>query len=108
MLMATITHATEPNRSSRLKGFPKVDLLQPLRQWVDQLEVSDRQMAHFICWLIPCDCPFERDIHLLGLKLHIPPMCKLNPLYNEFVCLRFRALSYLTDVCHEDITRYIC
>lgn len=106
--MATMIHASNHNQSSRFKSWLKIDLLQPLRQWVDQIEVSDRQMAHLICWLIPCECPFERDLHLLGWKLHIPPMCKLNPLYNEFVYLRFRALSYLADVCQEDITRYIC
>lgn len=106
--MATMIHTSNHNQFSRLKSWLKIDLLQPLRQWVDQIEISDRQMAHLICWLIPCECPFERDIHLLGLQLHIPPMCKLNPLYNEFVYLRFRALSYLADVCQEDITRYIC
>ncbi|MHC5727587.1 MAG: Mo-dependent nitrogenase C-terminal domain-containing protein, partial [Nostoc sp.] len=34
------------------------------------------------------------------------PMCKLNPLYNELVYLRFRALCYLVDQCGEDIQSY--
>ncbi|WP_333281761.1 MULTISPECIES: Mo-dependent nitrogenase C-terminal domain-containing protein [unclassified Microcoleus] len=37
---------------------------------------------------------------------HIPPMCKLNPLYEELVGLRFRSLSFLADVCGEDVTPY--
>lgn len=43
-----------------------------------------------------------------GRTYHIPPLCKLNPLYNEVMALRFRALSYLSDTCGEDITPYIC
>jgi hypothetical protein len=43
----------------------------------------------------------------LGRKLfHIPPLCKLNPLYEEVVSLRFRALCYLADECGEDVTPY--
>ncbi|MEH1922571.1 Mo-dependent nitrogenase C-terminal domain-containing protein [Nostoc sp.] len=56
---------------------------------------------------IPAQCPFERDITLFGRKLlHIPPMCKLNPLYEEVVGLRFKALCYLADECGEDVTAY--
>ena len=47
-----------------------------------------------------------RNIQLFKWRLHIPPLCHLNPFYNEFVMLRFRALSYLSDVCGEDVTRY--
>ncbi|MGI0485143.1 Mo-dependent nitrogenase C-terminal domain-containing protein [Pantanalinema rosaneae CENA516] len=106
--MTTIIHSATQTRLSILKGLPKVDPLQPLRQWLDRIEIRDRQLAHLICRVIPCECPFERDLQLWIWAWHIPPMCKLNPLYNELVYLRFRALSYLTDVCCEDITRYIC
>jgi hypothetical protein len=83
------------------------DLLQPLRRWLDNIEVRDRQFAHRLCQLIPAQCPFERDINLFGKTLfHIPPLCKLNPLYEEVVSLRFRAMCYLADKCGEDVTRY--
>ncbi|MEA5580636.1 Mo-dependent nitrogenase C-terminal domain-containing protein [Nodularia harveyana UHCC-0300] len=86
---------------------PKFDLLQPLRNRLDNLEIKNRGFAHFIANLIPAQCPFERDIVLFGRKIaHIPPMCKLNPLYDEFVGLRFRALCYLVDECGEDIQTY--
>ncbi|BCL37270.1 Mo-dependent nitrogenase C-terminal domain-containing protein [Nostoc sp. MS1] len=85
----------------------KVDLLQPLRQWIDALEIQNRKVAHFIAKLIPAQCPFERDIVLFGrIIAHIPPMCKLNPLYEQFIGLRFRALCYLVDQCGEDIQSY--
>ena len=85
----------------------KLDLLQPLRQWLDKIEIHNRELAKFIAKLIPAQCPFERDIMLFGRKIaHIPPMCKLNPLYNELVYLRFRALCYLVDKCGEDIQSY--
>lgn len=82
-------------------------ILQPLRNWLDNLPISDRQLAHRLCKLIPAQCPFERDVVFLGKKLfHIPPMCKLNPLYEELVGIRFRALCYLADSCQEDISQY--
>ncbi|MBE9100535.1 Mo-dependent nitrogenase C-terminal domain-containing protein [Vacuolonema iberomarrocanum] len=83
-------------------------LLKPLRKWIDQIAVRDRRFAHLICRVIPCCCPFERDISLFGHTFHIPPLCKLNPVYDELVSLRFRALSHLADDCGEDINRYIC
>ena len=83
------------------------DLLQPVRQWLDHVEVKSPEIAHRLCQLIPAQCPFERDVKLFGRTLfHIPPMCKLNPLYEEVVGLRFRALCYLADECGEDISAY--
>ena len=85
----------------------KFDLLSPLRQWLNNLEVNDRLMAHRLCKFIPTQCPFEREIKLFGLTIFkIPPMCKLNPLYNEVVSLRFRAICYLADICGEDVSSY--
>jgi tellurite resistance protein len=83
------------------------DLLAPMREWLDHLEVQDPRLARFLCKMIPPQCPFERDVKLFGQKVvHIPPMCKLNPLYDQLVGLRFRALSYLADECQEDVTKY--
>ncbi|HBL12031.1 MAG TPA: nitrogenase [Cyanobacteria bacterium UBA11162] len=96
--------STTPTPVKPKKPF---DLLQPLRLWFDRLEVHNPELAHLICQLIPAQCPFERDVKLFGRTLfHIPPMCKLNPLYNEVVGLRFRALCYLADECGEDISTY--
>lgn len=109
--MSAITHSHDrdhfhPPIVPRKPGF---DLLAPLRRWVDRIEVKTPEFAHLICRLIPCQCAFERDLTLFGRKLfHIPALCKLNPLYNELVGLRFRALSYLTDICGEDVAQYIC
>ncbi|MEA5507084.1 Mo-dependent nitrogenase C-terminal domain-containing protein [Halotia wernerae UHCC 0503] len=83
------------------------NILQPLRQRLDSIQVRDRQLAHRLCKLIPAQCPFERDIKLFGKTLfHIPPMCKFNPLYEEVVGLRFRAMCYLADECGEDVSQY--
>ncbi|MGJ5628179.1 Mo-dependent nitrogenase C-terminal domain-containing protein [Nostoc sp. CALU 1950] len=95
---------TQLNRSI---SKPHWDILQPLRQRVENIQVRDRQLAHRLCKLIPSQCPFERDVKVFGKTLfHIPPMCKLNPLYDEVVGLRFRALCYLADECGEDVTQY--
>ncbi|MFB2939295.1 Mo-dependent nitrogenase C-terminal domain-containing protein [Aerosakkonemataceae cyanobacterium BLCC-F154] len=103
--MSTITHDHDHPIP---RGRPGFDILFPLRRWVDSLRVSDRKLAHLLCTLIPCCCPFERDVTLFDRTFHIPPLCKLNPLYYEFVALRLRALSYLADDCGEDVTKYIC
>ncbi|NEO71487.1 Mo-dependent nitrogenase C-terminal domain-containing protein [Moorena sp. SIO3H5] len=91
------------------KALPKkrVDLLKPVRQWLDQIEITDQSLARFLSKIIPGQCPFERDLKLFGhLVLHIPPLCKLNPLYDQLASLRFRALCYLVDHCGEDIQFY--
>ncbi|MBR8830706.1 MAG: hypothetical protein N5P05_000794 [Chroococcopsis gigantea SAG 12.99] len=87
---------------------PHPDVLYPLKDWLDDLEIHDPRLARFLCKMIPPQCPFERDIVLFGHKiLHIPPLCKLNPLYEQLVGLRFRSLSYLAEDCKEDISPYI-
>ena len=79
-----------------------------MRDWLDGLDIQDPRVARFLCKMIPSQCPFARDITLFGRKIvHIPPMCKINPLYEQLVGLRFRALSYLADECGEDISPYI-
>lgn len=83
------------------------DLFKPLRRWLDRVDVHNPKLAHRLCRLIPAQCPFERDVTLFGHTLfHVPPMCKLNPLYDEVVALRFRALCYLADECGEDVAIY--
>jgi hypothetical protein len=85
----------------------KFDLLRKVRQWFDAIEIDNPEFAKFIAKLIPAQCPFERDIIIFGRKIvHIPPLCKFNPLYEQFVGLRFRALCYLVDECGEDIQSY--
>ncbi|BAZ40890.1 Mo-dependent nitrogenase family protein [Calothrix sp. NIES-4101] len=86
---------------------PQKDILSPIRNWLESIEIKNPKLAHSLCQLIPSQCPFERDIVVFGKKLfHIPPMCKLNPFYEQVVGLRFKALCYLADVCGEDVTAY--
>lgn len=83
------------------------DWFLPIRRWLDGVQVQRPALAHRLCRLIPAQCPFERDVTLFGRTLlHIPPLCKLNPVYEEVVALRFRALCYLADDCGEDISQY--
>jgi hypothetical protein len=104
--MATLTHNhSHPLRKSKQ---PRFDLFSPFRNWLNRIEIHHPKLAHLLCQLIPCQCAFERDITLFGKTLHIPALCQLNPLYDELISLRFRALTYLADVCGEDVERYIC
>jgi tellurite resistance protein len=95
------------NASSLTPPEPSLDALRPVRDWLDGFAVHDPRLARFLCKMIPSQCPFERDISLFGHKVvHIPPLCKLNPLYEQLVGLRFRSLCYLADECGEDVTPY--
>lgn len=100
---AQSVHAAKPAKLPKRK----FDILQPLRQWLDGIEIRTPKMAHFLAKAIPAQCPFERDIKIFGrIIAHIPPLCKLNPLYEQLVGLRFRALCYLVDRCGQDIQSY--
>ena len=81
-----------------------INVLHPIRQWLDNVPVTNPTLAKLLYKLIPGQCPFERDIVVFGRKLaHIPPLCKLNPLYDQLVGLRFRSMCYLVDVCGETL-----
>ncbi|MCL1462996.1 Mo-dependent nitrogenase C-terminal domain-containing protein [Argonema galeatum] len=105
--MSFITSAS-PQTNLKFQG-PIENILRPVRQWLESIEIQDSKVAKLLCKLIPSQCPFERDIQVFGRTLfHIPPMCKLNPVYDQLMMLRFRALTFLADVCGEDITQYCC
>ncbi len=88
--------------------LPSHGVIDTLRQWFMTLPVDSPAIAHRICRFIPAQCPFARTISVFGRPLlTIPPLCKLNPFYEEMMLLRFRALSYLSDVCGEDISPYV-
>ncbi|MGG6280132.1 Mo-dependent nitrogenase C-terminal domain-containing protein [Leptolyngbya sp. AN03gr2] len=63
---------------------------------MDHLEIRNDLTAKIITKLILSACPFERNIvfgrHTIA---HVPPLCKLNPFYEQLVGLRFRALQKL-------------
>jgi hypothetical protein len=105
-----MSHAAKyQGSSSQFSPITIFDLLYPLRQWLAAIEIQEPKVARFVCKMIPTRCPFERNIRLWGRTLfHIPPLCKLNPVYDELVELRLRALSFLADNCGEDVSEYCC
>lgn len=107
--MAASSAASSKADADRAGEFAAgIDPLKPARTWLDQLSVEDPRLARFVCKLVPSQCPFERDVTLFNRKVvRIPPMCKINPLYEQLVGLRFRALSYLADDCGEDVSAYL-
>lgn len=81
--------------------------LQLLQQWLDNVEIQEEQVARRLVKLIPAQCPFAREVRVFGRVIfRIPPLCKLNPLYEQLIALRFRALCFLADRCGEDVTPY--
>ncbi|MFN6560899.1 MAG: Mo-dependent nitrogenase C-terminal domain-containing protein [Nostoc sp. ChiSLP01] len=81
----------------------KSPILQMLQHKLDAIEIRNTELAQLLCRVIPSTCPFERSINLFGhFIVYIPPLCKLNPLYNQLIKLRFRAQCYLAQ--HQDNT----
>jgi hypothetical protein len=81
--------------------------LHSVSHWFESIEIQNTKVAKLVCKTIPARCPFEREIKLFDHTVfRIPSLCKLNPLYEQLVDLRFRCLSYLADECGEDITVY--
>ncbi|PSF39223.1 nitrogenase [Aphanothece hegewaldii CCALA 016] len=103
------SHWVEPTQAKKQKSSfrEKINLVNSLRTWINNLSINNPKVAHKICHLIPAQCPFARKIQFLGRTIvSIPPLCKINPVYDELMMLRFRALSYLADECGEDISAY--
>jgi hypothetical protein len=101
---AWIHPAIEPTPEQR---HPPKDVWQGLRHWLDTIEVSNPSLARKLCQAIPAQCPFARTLKFRGRTLlAIPPLCKINPLYDELMALRFRAICYLADECGEDVSQY--
>ncbi|MGB3493070.1 MAG: Mo-dependent nitrogenase C-terminal domain-containing protein [Elainellaceae cyanobacterium] len=108
---STISSNASPSQtvSSRqsTQSWRSLNVFQGIRQRLNQFKVNNPHVAHWLCRTIPMQCPFEQDIVVLGHTVaHIPPLCKLNPFYEEVVGLRFRALCYLADECGEDVQQY--
>lgn len=83
------------------------NLLSPIGTWLDAFEVKDPTVARFICKVIPADCPFARTIAFGNrILIKIPPLCKLNPLYDQLIGLRFRSLIYLSECCNESYQQF--
>jgi hypothetical protein len=85
----------------------RMNPVSSMRQWLSSVEIYDPKIAHFLCKLIPAQCPFARKIKLFNHTIaDIPPLCKLNPFYQQIVEIRFKSLTFLADQCGEDITFY--
>lgn len=107
MVNASATGLSASANSSFLNVSFKKSVQKLFGPALSRIEISTPETARFICGLISNNCPFERDVSVFGHKLfHIPALCKLNPLYDSFVELRFRALVFLADECGEDVTPY--
>lgn len=47
-------------------------------------------MLKQIARLIPDTCPFERTIHIGKWVIKIPPLCKLNPFYDQLMEFKWK------------------
>ena len=91
-----------------MNNFPIIlFFLQRLQKRLERIEINSPSLARWVCRVIPASCPFERQIKVGQYTLlSIPPLCKLNPFYDQLMLLRFKSLSYLAEEGHEDLTLY--
>lgn len=71
-----------------------------VQNWVNSIELHSIFQAKLVCWIIPSNCPFARNVQLGKFNLSVPPLCKINPLYEQLSNLRVRALVYLEHESH--------
>ena len=105
----SISHFCFNNNSyiaiSKMRRIRHLDLFFAMRHWLNNVEVNNCRLARRLCKLIPAQCPFARKIKLFERTLFtIPPLCKLNPLYEEILALRFRAICHLAERCNQDLS----
>jgi hypothetical protein len=73
-----------------------------LFEWIDRVEIKQVKTARLILKLIPAQCPFARKLKMFDrVILTIPPLCKLNPAYEQLMGLRWRALCFLQDSAND-------
>jgi hypothetical protein len=78
--------------------FFKINPLHQVRNWLDSVEIHNSTVAYLLCQIIPASCPFAREVKLFNnIFFVIPPLCKLNPLYNQLMGLRFKSLVCLAN-----------
>lgn len=95
-------HLSNPSHRPWGPFHPLAWLVYGLREWLDGIAISNPQQARWICRLIPASCPFERDIRLGSRTVHIPALCRINPLYEQLIALRLRAADYLAQSARSD------
>jgi hypothetical protein len=73
-------------------------MLNTIKQAIERIEIGNQKQANLLYNLIPSACPFARTLKLGTFELVIPPLCKINPFYDNLMMLRFKAQCYLAEV----------
>lgn len=54
-------------------------------------------IAKAVVAIVPAGCPFTQALKIGNQQIEIPPLCKLNPFYDNLMALRFWALCLLSQ-----------
>jgi hypothetical protein len=49
---------------------------------------------------VPSDCPFARTVVIMGKPIVIPPLCKLNPFYDNIIAWKMWAMEENYKLTH--------
>ena len=76
--------------------------LQPLLLQITEILFSIKvEVAKLVSSVIPASCPFARNLSVCGYSIHIPPLCKFNPLYPQLMSLRFQAMTFISQISEK-------
>ncbi|MBP5973584.1 nitrogenase [Brasilonema sp. CT11] len=78
-----------------LRAITAMLMIKQLQRKIDTIEVHNPRFARLLCLTIPASCPCQRNFNLMGYTFDVPALCEFNPLYEQLVGLRFRAIEYL-------------
>lgn len=73
---------------------PNYSLISAFKEALNNFEFTNKDRAERFVKLIPNSCPFAREVKAFGKTIvNIPPLCKINPLYEEIMMLKFRTIE---------------
>lgn len=51
----------------------ELQLLNPVRRWLESIEVHNAKVAQLLCKMIPGRCPFEQEIKFFDYTIFLIP-----------------------------------
>ncbi len=87
------------NLTTILAGLSSVFVLSVLYYpaSLQKVQFTHKSILFRVVLLVPSQCPFERNIDFGPVHMHVPPLCKLNPLSEKLEELRFKAVCFAVE-----------
>lgn len=57
-------------------------------------KIMKQRFIEFLATILPDFCPFSRTFDFKLFKITIPPLCTLNPFYQDIMKVKLKRLGY--------------